>query len=195
VAIDSRGESIRVVHPLFPVEGGGSIPTSPLQLHVGEIHVTRAIQLNAIWHSRLPNVVRGNIDRNTHSVCFGAEYAGNFYASAIWSSPVAGNRLSSDGTIWLELRRFAIASDAPKNTASRVMAIMVRLLRVKFPDVTRLISYHDTDVHSGTIYKAAGWTATKKVTDSNWGVRSSGRGRKRAPPVAPGIKVRWELAL
>jgi hypothetical protein len=164
-------------------------------LHVGEIHVTRAIQLNAAWHSRLPNVIRGNIDRNRFSVCYGAEHAGLFYASAIWSSPVAGNRISTSGEEWLELRRYAIAPDAPKNTASRVMAIMVRLIKAKFPQIQRLISYHDTDVHVGTIYRAAGWVSTKKVTDSNWGVRSSGRGRNRAPPVAPGIKIRWELEL
>ena len=112
------GESIRVVHPLFPVEGGGSIPTSPLQLHVGEVSVVKAIDLNALWHSRLPNVIRGNIDRNRHSICFAAEHAGTFYASAIWSSPVAGDLLTK-GEFWLELRRFAIANDAPKNTASR----------------------------------------------------------------------------
>ena len=29
----------RLVHPLFQAEGGGSIPTSPLQLHVGRIAV------------------------------------------------------------------------------------------------------------------------------------------------------------
>ena len=35
--MDQCGERIRVVHPLFQVEGGGSIPTSPLQLTVGRI--------------------------------------------------------------------------------------------------------------------------------------------------------------
>jgi len=150
--------------------------------------------LNFLWHSRLPNVVRGNIDRNKHAICFGAEFQDRWYAAAIWSSPVAGNRLSCDG-YWLELRRFAIATDAPKNTASRVMAIMTKLIKKRFPEIVRLISYHDTDVHLGTIYKASGWKATKTVSDSNWGVRSSGHGRKRAPPVATGIKVRWEYPL
>jgi hypothetical protein len=192
--VNLSGDSIRVVHPLFQAEGGGSTPTSPLQLHIGEISVVKAIDLNALWHSRLPTVIRGNIDRNTHSVCFGAEYAGIFFASAIWSSPVAGVLLTK-GEHWLELRRFAIANDAPKNTASRMLAIMVKLIKKRFPEIVKLISYQDTNVHRGTIYKASGWTQGKSVTDTNWGLRRSPYGRIRNQVVAPGVKIRWELAL
>jgi len=153
--MNQGGESIRVVHPLFQEEGGGSIPTSPLQLHIGEIHVTKAIQLNALWHSRFPNIERGNIERNRYAICYGAEFAGKFYVVAIWSSAVAANRLK-DGLRALELRRLAIASDAPKNSASRVLSVMTRLIKKKGFDINRFISYQDTEVHSGTIYKAAG---------------------------------------
>ena len=83
------GESIRVVHPLFQVEGGGSTPTSPLQLHVGEISLDMAIRLNELWHSRLPNVVKNNVQRVRHLACFCAEHDGIYYASAIWTDPIA----------------------------------------------------------------------------------------------------------
>ena len=187
-----RGESIRVVHPLFQTEGGGSIPTSPLQLHVGEVSVVKAIDLNALWHSRLPKVIRGNIDRNRHSICFAAECAGIFYASAIWSSPVS-RELATNGECLLELRRFAIANDAPKNTASRMLSVMVRLIRRRFPEIVRLLSYQDTAVHAGTIYKAAGW---QRVGFRRGGIDAwSSNVRKRVNTQAAGDKVRWELEL
>src|SRR3990167_5029668 len=66
--MDTRGDSIRVVHPLFPTEGGGSIPTSPLQFHIGKIERKVFAKLNHAWHSRLPNV--GNC---TIGICYGAE--------------------------------------------------------------------------------------------------------------------------
>ena len=49
----------------------------------------------------------------------------------------------------------AIASDAPKYTATRMLSIMVKRIKKEFPDIVRLISYQDTEVHKGTIYKAA----------------------------------------
>ncbi len=183
------GESIRVVHPLFQEEGGGSTPTSPLQLHVGQIHVTQAIQLNSVWHSRLPDVIRGNIDRNKYSVCYGAEYGNKFYAIAIWSSPVA-RKLATKDEDWLELRRMAIADDAPRNTASRMISVMVRKIKITFPEIKRVISYQDTEVHHGTIYKASGWKAEATSKDADgW------QSRNRRLNQATGQKIRWGLDL
>ena len=87
--MNSRGDSIRVVHPLFQEEGGGSIPTSPLQLYIGEISLDVAIRLNATWHSRLPEVVKNNVQRVQHLACFCAEHEGIYYPSAIWTDPIA----------------------------------------------------------------------------------------------------------
>ena len=187
---DLRGDSTRVVHPLFQEDDDGSIPISPLRLEFGTISVPLAIKLNELWHSRLPDVVRGNIDRNRHKVCYGALYKNLWYASAIWSSPVAGDALTK-GEFWLELRRYAIANDSPKNTATRMLSYMVRDIRKQYPEITHLISYQDTSVHNGTIYKAANWTAEHEVTDTNWGLRRSEHGRKRNKVVAPGKKIRW----
>jgi len=106
----SCGDCIRVVHPLFQKEGGGSIPTSPLQLQVGEITLDLAMQLNELWHSRFPITNKSNLSRVRYGVNYGAEFDGKFYACAIWTSPIASNRLK-DGLRALELRRFAIASD------------------------------------------------------------------------------------
>jgi hypothetical protein len=182
-----RGESIRVVHPLFHGEGGGSTPTSPLQLNIGEITVPLAVELNALWHSRLPVFGVLPVQR---PICFGAEHEGIFYACGIWSDPIARKLNDRD---WLELRRFAIAPDAPRNTASRMLRVMTLLIRRTMPRVVRLISYQDTASHTGAIYRAAGWTPAAQHnghrTGSGWDTRERAEIQTRAP------KVRWELVL
>jgi hypothetical protein len=144
-----RADGVEVAYPLFQAEGGGSIPTSALQLHFGTIGRELFVDLNRKWHSRLPLV--GSSGFRVH---YGAEFSGRWYAVAAWSNPVA--RLLPQQT-WLELRRMAISDDSPKNTASRMIGWMVRDIRKRFPDVVRLVSYQDCDVHTGTIYKASGW--------------------------------------
>lgn len=175
---------------LFQQVDGGSLLTSPLQLHIVELNIHVACDYNRRWHSRLPKIQWGNIVRNTHYVCYGASYKNWCYAVALWSSPVAQNRFN-DGKNILELRRMAISPEAPKNTASRMVSVMVRLIRKKFPDITRLISYQDTEVHTGTIYKASGWKSKAETEFSSWSTEN----RQRNLDQAIGKKVRWELEL
>lgn len=186
------GDGIRVVHPLFQVEGGGANPTSPLQLHIGEINLETAIQLNALWHSRLPNVDKTNVQRTSNNVCYGAEHNGIYYAVAVWTDPIA--RLLN-GRGWLELRRLAIADDAPRFTASRMLKVMRLMVAKKFPRVTKLISYQDTSVHAGTIYGAAGWTPVETMASgNNWDTPTRTRTRPTPEKIAP-QKVRWEYPI
>lgn len=180
-----RDDSIRAVCPLFPVEGGGSTPTSSLQLHLGEISLDLAIQLVALWHSRLPKVDKSNMVRTRRLWCVGAEHGGYWYAVAIWTNPVA--RAYNDNE-WMELRRLAISDDAPKNTASRMIAVMSKIIRRKFPSIDRLISYQDTAVHTGTIYSAAGWKPFEAERSGDWNRPN----RKRGPSQALSAKIRWE---
>lgn len=183
-----RGESIRVMHPLFHEGDGGSIPTSPLQLTFGRINQKLAATLNESWHSRLPEITNWQ-----NCEAFGAEFSGIWYACAMWSIPSAR---ALNGRGWLELRRMAIHDSAPKNTASRFLAWMVRELRKLHPELRKLISYQDTDVHIGTIYKASGWkigNIGKRIDETqkynNWKTRPGRKNQSLAP------KVRWELDL
>ena len=180
--VNPSGDRIRVVHPLFQAESGGSTPTSPLQLHIGWTTVAQATRLNELWHSRLPEFT--GIPQKCKAFC--AEYDGLFYASAIWSPPVA-RILNYTGRY--ELRRFAIAPDAPRNTGSRMLKIMRAMIRKELPDVSILISYQDTDAHAGTIYKAAGWKISPCTTGSTEWNREQ-RPRVATQSTAP--KVRWE---
>lgn len=181
------GDNTRIMHPLFFIkEDEGSIPTSPLQLRIDQCNVRLACKLNRLWHSRFPEIKESNIIRNRRSICFSAEYDGLFYASAIWSDPIAANRLNG-GENMLELRRMAIAPDAPKNTASRMISLMVKSIKKKWPELTKLISYQDTEVHYGTIYKASGWVQETTATLTEWD--NEKRNRNKAQSTAP--KIRW----
>jgi hypothetical protein len=145
-------------------------------------------RLNRHWHSRLPKI------GNSHfRVCYVAECSNLFYAVAAWSNPVA--RLLPQQT-WLELRRFAIAPDAPRFTASRMLGWMVRDIAKRFPEIKRLISYQDMAVHKGTIYKASGWKEAQGYKSRargriGWGTRP----RKGRTNQAVGPRMRWEKYL
>jgi len=55
-----------------------------------------------------------------------------------------------------ELRRFVLRPECQKNSASRSIAVMLRLLRAK--GIDRVLSYADpVHGHVGTIYKALGF--------------------------------------
>lgn len=119
---------------------------------------------------------------------FGATYDSMIYAVAIWSNPVA--RMLPQDT-WLELRRLAIAPDAPKNTASRMLSVMKKIITKEMPHIVNLISYQDMDVHTCGIYKAAGWVATSINKNTKWDM--SARKRPKAQSESP--KQRWEMLI
>ena len=184
----SRADDVRDNMPLFRSGLGGSTPTSALQLQIRQIDVHKACKLNECWHSRLPKVDWSNIVRNKRSACYAAEFNDIAFAIAIWSSPVA--RLLADKN-WLELRRMAIADDAPKNTASRMLRVMRLMITKDMPEIVNLISYQDTEVHKGTIYAAAGWKATQTSTVNGKGWNT----RERSAMQTTADKVRWEYQL
>jgi hypothetical protein len=185
--MNASAESIRVMHPLFQTGQGGSIPTSALSLLVEDVAFEVAQNLNRAWHSRLPRIGTGFIKRQPFP-CFAATFEGIIYAVSIWSNPVARNLPQME---WAELRRLAIAQDAPRNTASRMLRIMAMLLKRSRPWLDNLISYQDTDVHTGCIYAAAGWKKTVLTGGDEWD--RPGRRRPKAQSSSP--KQRWEKSL
>jgi len=85
----------------------------------------------------------------------------------------------------------AIADDAPKNTASRMIGVMRKIIKKTLPHITLLISYQDTEVHQGTIYKASGWYFASKNKGTSW----TNNNRKRNKEQSLSDKVRWEFRL
>jgi hypothetical protein len=151
-----------------------------------------ARNLNEKWHSRLPIYETGFCLNCL--VAYGLLYENNIYGIAIWTNPVAAALPQHE---WLELRRMALSPEVPKNTASRMLSIMARLIEKKFPDVEKLISYQDAEVHKGTIYKAAGWVVGNTHKGGSWN-RPNATNLNGSPRTRPdnndatGPKTRWE---
>jgi hypothetical protein len=158
------------------------------ECQVREIHPVIASHLVRAWHSILPNIPPSNIWRNRHSVCFALVTNGWAHAVAIYTSPVSP-RLSDGAT--LELRRLAIAPTCPRNTATWMMARCEKRILARWPEIVRLVSYQDTSVHHGTIYKAGGWQSVAQTRYRPWGHAA----RTRAQSQTTAKKIRWEKPL
>jgi hypothetical protein len=188
--MNTRADDARVACPLFQAEYGGSQPTSALQLRIGKIAPRTAMTLNRLWHSRLPEISNWRMCEG-----YGAEFGNVYYAVALWSVPCNQNLFKMG---CYELRRLAIAEDAPRNTASRMLSVMRRQIEKSHPEVNMLVSYQDTAVHVGTIYKAAGWKCRGKTHQggacgwsNNVRFRAESNGKE---PLLSG-KVRWDYPL
>ncbi len=58
---------------------------------------------------------------------------------------------------WLELVRWCITS-TEKNAGSQQWGGFIRALRIRFPEVTTIVSYSDPSVgHTGALYRACNW--------------------------------------
>lgn len=157
---------------------------------IEECRAQIACMLNELWHSRLPKIHWSNVVRNTHYVCYVFKYRQAIIGVGIWSSPVAQNRMK-DGKTILELRRLALSDVCPKNTATRAISQMVKMIKIKFPEIKKLVSYQDTNVHLGTIYKAANWKVGGEVPLMEWSTEA----RKRSTLQSDASKIRWEYDL
>ncbi len=145
------------------------------------------------WHSRLPRTQSG-----PWKMAFAAHYEQTCFGVALWHNPSA-RTLPSE---WLELRRLAVAPDAPHCTASRMLGQMARWIKRDLPLVPVLVSYQDCDVHTGTIYRAAGWvpayTSAPRVRDRSkprTGTRRNYRSNLNGVSPDAAAKVRWQLEL
>lgn len=182
--VELRADDARIACPLFQAEYGGVTPTSALQLRFCKCSNSLAKTLNERWHSRLPIITNG-WDCNAS---FAAECGNLYYAIAMWGHP---RSQSFDQDTIIELRRMAVAPDAPKMTASRMLGWMTRWIKKNLPQIRLLISYQDTEVHKGTIYKAAGWKPVGYTKFAPW--KNNTLKIERTQSTAD--KVRWEYTL
>lgn len=181
----------RSLNPLWQVTVAPADSVRELSLDRCAVDVARA--LNAAWHSRLPRTQPG-----PWQFAFAAHKTGIVYGVALWHNPSARGLPSH----WLELRRLALAPDAPHCTASWMLSKMRRWFMHNHPERERLISYQDCAVHKGTIYRAAGWhaayTAKPRLRDRSKprkGTRRDYRSNLNGLAVDGAAKVRWEVGL
>ena len=164
------------------------VALAELGCEIREIRPQVASELVRAWHSLLPHIPPSNIWRNRHAVCYALVAGGWAHAVAVYTDPV--NRSLNDGAT-LELRRLAIAPTCPRNTATWLMARCEKRIRARWPEIVRLVSYQDTSVHQGTIYKAGNWRAAATTRYRPWGHAA----RTRAPSQTTAKKIRWEKPL
>jgi hypothetical protein len=186
--LEPCADGVRLAHPLSQEGGEGCRPISALQLRVIPVGVHTARGLNWLWHRTLPRTSKTNLCRTRKRAFYVAECRDRYYAVAIWTDPVSPTLSCADT---LELRRLAVAPDAPRNTCSRMLAVMARLLHRRFPDVARLISYQAVSTHAGTIYRAAGWTQARETRYRPWDREH----RPRKSTQQQSDTVRWEKVL
>ncbi len=159
----------------------GLTPISPLQLRVEKISFSAAVPY-LVEHHYLHR--RSSIPKLTFGVFFGWQCVGVL----VFGQPVA--RLE-DQTTTLELNRFWLSDDCGKNSESRLLGVCCRLIKRFMPEIRRVIAYSDSAMnHTGTIYKAAGWSPLPGRLDT-W----ERANRLRRNPRVMGIKTKWEKAI
>ena len=147
---------------LFQGQDGGSIPTSAHQFIVRPISKLTANRFIERHHYL-------GITPFLSTYHYGAYFGDLIYGAIAFGTPNATDisglfsKNNQDGV--LEIKRLAMTDSAPKNSESRFIAISVRLLRREYP-LRLLVTYADSSLHVGTIYKASGFeyvglTATK----------------------------------
>lgn len=169
----------------------GSIYVEPAALDgftIQPVSPQMASRMVRLWHSVLPYIHPTNIHRNRRYACYAIVLSGYAFAVAVYSSPVS-RHLDNGST--LELRRLAISKPCPRNTATWFMAACERLLRERFPEISLLVSYQDTERHLGTIYRAGNWVQAAGVRFTPWKKTRT----DRAPSQTKAKKIRWEKAL
>ena len=155
-AMNQGGDSIMEVHPLFPAEGGGSIPTSPLHPKNFRIRLCREIEVRGFIET---HHYSHNMNGVMSDCCFSLTFEGEIWGAAVFASTAtdAWKKFSDTQSDVLELRRFCLVDAAPKNSESFFLGYCIRFLR-KHSKAKVLITYADASQgHSGIIYKATGF--------------------------------------
>lgn len=146
-----RGNSTMAVRLDNHHDDGGSIPTFPL-------HALRVRQCEV--YDIQPVIEAVHYSHSTFGVttdfCFCVQHGDEIVGGAIFGKPAAFNVSAKYGAGLTELRRFVLIDECPRNSESRVIAVMLRALKAK--GVQRVLSYADpAHGHSGVIYKALGF--------------------------------------
>ena len=138
-------------------------------------------RLNAMWHSVLPESPAGM----RAGFIFYAEATP--VACAMWGRPSA--RMEDQETT-LELTRLAHSPGVPRNFGSWALGQMRGWIRENMPEIVRIISYQDAEIHHGTIYRADNWREVyDKYTGHTWANRPGRLGNER------NHKIKWERCL
>ena len=150
---------------VLPTADGGSTPTPSLQTLSVEgcpVSDVRAFIEKHHYSKSIKGV--------TPSYCFKVLLAGQIVGAAIFGLPSMRETTEKYGEFGrfklLELRRFVLIDDTPRNCESKSIAIMLRILKKR--GVQRVLSYADPNYgHVGTIFRALGFTLLGQTPSIN----------------------------
>lgn len=208
----TRAESTVAVYPVQP-EGGGSIPTSALQLRKRDWTVASVDQSVAERLVERCHYAKGASNTATYLHGLYPQFW-HWYEDCVgvawWIPPTRSAAEAWAGEKWegvLALSRLAIEPDVPRNAASFLLSKSVRKIdRIRWHT---LVTYADTwRGHTGAIYRAAGWEYAGETEPSGvWTLngrmvarKAGGHTRTHAEMRALGatlegrfVKSRWAL--
>lgn len=142
------GDSSKVQHPLFQMEEGGAVPTSPLQCKVYPCRFKDIRHIFEKYHYKGGHMGGGI------SLCLALKYNERIVGGIVIGKLRQEKKYSKYGKV-VELRRMACLDECPKNTESYFLSKAIWFLK-KNTDVEMVISYSDKSVgHTGVIYRAA----------------------------------------
>ena len=142
----------------IPIDGDGSIPISSLQVSECNLSdIKLFIEMTHYSHS---------VFGVTPEFCFRVESGKRIVGGAIFGKPAGMGVLkkySENGKFpCTELRRFVLADGCARNSESKVLGVMLRMLTKK--GLRRILSYADPNAgHTGIIYKATGFKLLGKT--------------------------------
>lgn len=150
----TSGDSVVVSRSLFQERNGSPILTSPHDLKLNFISMKEAKECFRLWHYFGE---KGFMSSYNFGVFFNDELLGCISYGVPNAIEMKGLYSRTDQKGWWEIKRMALSPRCPKNSASRVIAISIKILR-KLENLKGIITYADTaQNHTGTIYKASGF--------------------------------------
>lgn len=157
----SRADSSTVECPAVQPGDGGSTPTSALHLDKHAYEVRPCPLADAQQMVRNHHYSKGGSNTAVYTHGLFERNSGKLIAVAWWLPPTRVACESVNRECWkqvLSLTRLVCLPDAPKNSASFLLAHSVRLIR-KEGRFKSLVTYADeSQNHTGGIYRASGWT-------------------------------------
>ena len=186
-----RGESTVAVHPVQP-EGGGSIPTSPLQFHKEHYWVRDCTLAEAQGLVKAHHYSGGGSNTRTYSHGLYERNTGRLVGVAWWIPPTRSAAEAWAKRRWkgvLALSRLVIVPGVPTNACSFLLSKSVRLIdRQRWHT---LVTYADEwRGHTGRIYKAAGWVYSGRTQPE---ATFTINGRMVARKAGPHTRTRQEM--
>lgn len=137
------------------------------------------IEIRPISKSDANNVVRqihysGKVDPRSQ-LHFGVFYQGKCHGAmqfgpSIDKSKMIGMVRDTHWNGFLELNRMAFADSLPKNSESRALGVVFRLIKKEYPHIKWIVSFSDgTQCGDGAIYRASGFLLTQiKKNSAMW---------------------------